>query len=319
MRHLLSTKPLEKEDVCNLFELADKQDRHKHTEKEKAENSRYTGALLFYENSTRTRSSFELAFKDLNLNILDLKLETSSVTKGENLKDTVKTIASLGAKIFVIRHSVSRTQEELVKTLELDDKLNKISIINAGDGTNEHPTQALLDLYTLKETLGDISKLKDKKILIIGDCLHSRVARSNIYLMKKFDLDITLCGPPNLVPVEFEAAFDVKVHHKITKELKDTDFIMALRIQKERQNRSVLASLGEYSYSYGINHKNLEKAGINLKDVKILHPGPVNRDVEISSELVDDPEVSLIERQVYNGKKIRTAVIQALINHHKSL
>lgn len=256
---------------------------------------------LFYENSTRTRASFELAGKYLSADITNFSVSTSSVKKGETLQDTAQTLIQMGADCVIIRHPHSGIPFQLANFLP-----SNVSIINAGDGSNEHPTQALLDLYTLKEVFPDLS---DKKIAIVGDVLHSRVARSNIWLLQKLGMDIHLCGPPTLLPKSFEE-YGVQVHWNLNDAITNADIIMALRLQTERQTIGLIPSLDEYHRLFGLDHKKIK---IAKKDVKVLHPGPMNRGVEITSELADDLKYSLINQQVSNGVAVRMALLYLLI------
>ena len=256
---------------------------------------------LFYENSTRTRSSFELAGKYLSGDVTNFSVSTSSVKKGETLQDTAQTLIQMGADAVIIRHQHSGIPFQLAKLMP-----ENISLINAGDGTNEHPTQALLDLYTIKEVLDNVS---GRKIAIVGDVLHSRVARSNIWLLQKMGMDIHVCGPPTLMPKSF-ADYGVKVHWDLKDAIKDADIIMALRLQIERQSKGLIPSLDEYHRLFGLDH---EKIKLAKKNVKLLHPGPMNRGVEVTSELADDGTYSLINKQVSNGVSIRMALLYLLI------
>ncbi len=256
---------------------------------------------LFYENSTRTRSSFELAGKYLSGDVTNFSVSTSSVKKGETLQDTAQTLIQMGADAVVIRHQHSGIPFQLAKLMP-----ENISLINAGDGTNEHPTQALLDLYTIKEVLDSVS---GRKIAIVGDILHSRVARSNIWLLQKMGMDIHVCGPPTLLPKSF-SDYGVKVHWDLNDAIKDADIIMTLRLQMERQTKGLIPSLDEYHRLFGLDHKKIKLA---KKNVKLLHPGPMNRGVEVTSELADDLNYSLINKQVANGVAIRMALLYLLI------
>lgn len=257
---------------------------------------------LFYENSTRTRTSFELAGKYLSADVINFSVATSSVKKGETIQDTAETLIQMGTDLVVIRHAHSGTPFQLAKHLP-----SHISLINAGDGSNEHPSQALLDLYTIKnEAFTDV---KNKKIVILGDVLNSRVARSNIWLLKNQGADIHLCGPSTLVPTSFEK-YGVHVIHNLKTALKDADIIMALRLQTERQASGNIPSLEEYHKLFGLDH---EKIKLAKENVKILHPGPMNRGVEITSQLADDKKYSLISNQVSNGVAIRMALLYLLV------
>lgn len=256
---------------------------------------------LFYENSTRTRSSFELAGRYLSADVTNFTVATSSVKKGETLQDTAQTLVQMGADAVIIRHPHSGVPYQLHQFLP-----REISLINAGDGSNEHPTQALLDLYTMREVIAD---LKGKKIAIVGDVLHSRVARSNIWLLQKLGVDLHVCGPPTLLPEIFKN-FGVKVHWNLKDAITNADLIMVLRLQTERQNKGLIPSLEEYHRLFGLDHEKIKLAN---KNVKILHPGPMNRGVEITSQLADDPSYSLINKQVSNGVAIRMALLYLLI------
>jgi len=263
---------------------------------------------LFYENSTSTRSSFELAGKYLSADVTNFSVSTSSAKKGETLQDTAQTLIQMGADCVIIRHPHSGTPFQLANFLPPN-----VSIINAGDGSNEHPTQALLDLYTINEVfcrgVPVERPLQGKKIAIVGDVLHSRVARSNIWLLQKLGLDIHLCGPPTLLPKSF-SDYGVKVHWNLNEAIKDTDIIMVLRLQTERQAKGLIPSLDEYNRLFGLDHTKIKNA---KKDVKVLHPGPMNRGVEITSDLADDPKYSLINKQVSNGVAVRMALLYLLI------
>lgn len=256
-----------------------------------------TVILLFFEPSTRTRSSFELAAKRLGGNTLVLTKEGSSAEKGETLVDTAKTVQAMQPDLLVLRHPSAGSPFHL-------DQILDIPIVNAGDGFHEHPTQALLDLMTIQEFKGKIEGLK---VLIVGDIAHSRVARSNIYALKKMGAEVSVCGPPTLLPPKVEQ-MGVEVHYELEKAVKDKDVIMTLRIQFERLNPGQSPSRGEYSKFYGISESVLKTA---KADVLIMHPGPVNRGVEISPEVADGSR-SVILNQVGNGVIVRMAVLHLL-------
>lgn len=256
-----------------------------------------TTVNLFYEPSTRTRTSFELAAKRLSTDVINFSVSTSSVVKGETLKDTALTIQALGADFIVVRHSCSGTAHFLA------NKLNA-SVINAGDGTNEHPTQALLDLFTIREKRGRISGLE---VAIVGDILHSRVAKSNIYAFKKLGAKVRLIGPPTLVP-DYMKELGVEIFADMNKGLKDVDIIMMLRIQMERQGKGFFPTTEEYFMNWGLTAERLTKA---KKDAIVMHPGPMNRGVEISSDVADGKR-SVILEQVTNGLAVRMAVLYLL-------
>ncbi len=252
---------------------------------------------LFYEPSTRTRTSFELAGKRLNADVVNITTSNSSVVKGETLRDTVQNIEAMNPNIIVIRHSAPGVPNFIANIL-------KSSVINAGDGAHEHPTQALLDLYTIREKKG---RLEGLKVAIIGDIAHSRVARSNIYGMHKMGMDVTVAGAATMMPLHIER-MGVKVTTDIDKAIEGVDVIMMLRIQMERQMGNLFPSLREYSRLFGLNLDRLKRA---KEDVIIMHPGPVNRGVEISPEVADGPH-SLILDQVTNGVAVRMALLYLL-------
>lgn len=308
-KSLLSTKDLLKEEVDLILDTAKSFSEILTRQVKKVPTLRGKVIInLFYENSTRTRSSFELAGKYLSADVTNFSVSTSSVKKGETLQDTAQSLIQMGSDAVIIRHQHSGIPYQLSRFLP-----ENISLINAGDGRNEHPTQALLDLYTIKEILCKDAPsgrlFENKKIAIIGDVLHSRVARSNIWLLQKFGFDIHLCGPPTLLPKSF-SEYGVKVHWNIDDAIKDADIIMVLRLQTERQEIGLIPTLDEYNRLFGLDHKKLKLA---KKDVKVLHPGPMNRGVEISSELADDIKYSLINKQVSNGVAIRMALLYLLI------
>lgn len=249
---------------------------------------------LFYEPSTRTRSSFEIAEKRLSADVLNFTPDLSSVVKGETLLDTARNLEAMGAGIIVIRHSMSGAPWLLAKELNS-------SIINAGDGSHEHPSQALLDLFTIREIKGGIGGLR---VVIVGDIRHSRVARSNIWGFLKLGAEVRVVGPATLIPNEFES-LDVKIYYKLEEALEDADVVIMLRIQKERQESEFFPSLREYSKFYGLSVEKLRHA----KDgVSVMHPGPINRGVELSSEVADDVN-SVILEQVSNGIAVRMAML----------
>lgn len=256
-----------------------------------------TVALLFYEPSTRTRASFELAAKRLSADTLSISAGASSVKKGESLLDTAKNIEAMKVDFIILRHSSSGAAELLARNL-------KARIINAGDGSHEHPTQGLLDMYTIKEHKGRISGLN---VTIIGDILHSRVARSNIWGLLKLGAHVTICGPATLLPKDFEK-IGVTVSDNIRDAVHNADVVNILRVQLERQEQNFLPSLREYNRTYGVTSEILALA---KKDCLVLHPGPMNRGVEIASEVADGPQ-SVILEQVTNGIAVRMAVLYLL-------
>jgi len=254
--------------------------------------------MLFYENSTRTRTSFETAAKILGADTSNIAVAQSSVSKGETLLDTAKTLQAMKVDLVVIRHGSSGAAEFLADELSA-------GVINGGDGQHAHPTQALLDFFTMQERLGE---LQGKKIVIVGDVLHSRVVRSNVLGLKKLGAEVVLVGPPTLLPSEMNY-LGVKTSYDLDKELPGADAVMALRLQLERQQSGLFPSIREYSRLYGLSLERLKQTG---KDTIIMHPGPMNRGVEITSDLADGVQ-SVIEEQVTNGVAIRMALIYLLI------
>lgn len=281
-------------------------------------------ANLFFEPSTRTRSSFELAAKRLSADTLNFAPGTSSLTKGETILDTAKTYLAMGTDIMVVRHKEAGVPLAIAN--EMDRLQTRVGVFNAGDGQHEHPSQALLDLFTICTLLDPekprLSLLEGKKIAIVGDILHSRVARSNIWSLTASGAEVHLAAPPTLLPkffadfVQPDAAPNASdsgnlsrklfLHWSLDPALKDADFVMTLRLQRERMTQHLLPSLREYHQRFGITHERLKQCRPN---VKVLHPGPVNRGVEISSELMDDPNFSLISQQVTSGVAVRMALL----------
>ncbi len=256
-----------------------------------------TAVNLFFEPSTRTRTSFELAAKRLSTDVINFSVPTSSVVKGESLIDTALTVQALGADFIILRHPSAGVPHLLARKL-------RASVINAGDGTNEHPTQALLDAFTIQEKKGGIEGLD---IAIVGDIMHSRVAKSNIYSLTKLGAKIRLIGPPTLIPEEMKE-IGVGVFHTMEKGLKDVDVVMMLRIQMERQGKGFFPSTEEYSKNWGLTPERLSLA---KDDAIVMHPGPMNRGIEIASEIADGPQ-SVILEQVTNGLAVRMAVMYLL-------
>jgi aspartate carbamoyltransferase catalytic subunit len=253
---------------------------------------------LFYEASTRTRTSFEIAGKRLSADTINISSSTSSVVKGETLIDTARNLEAMNPDVIVIRHSAAGAPHLLAA-------LVKQSIINAGDGAHEHPTQALLDMMTIKEHKGKIAGLK---VAIIGDIEHSRVARSNIYGLSKMGANVILAGPATMLPRDIEQ-MGVKVFSRLDDAITNADVVMMLRIQLERQKQSIFPSLREYSQHYCLNRNNIKLA---KKDVIVMHPGPINRGVEISPDIADDPACSVILDQVNKGVAVRMALLYLL-------
>ncbi len=271
-------------------------------------------ANMFFESSTRTRSSFELAAKRLSADILNFAPGTSSLTKGETILDTAKTYLAMGADIMVIRHQEAGVPQAIA--MEMDRLNSGVTILNAGDGLHQHPSQALLDLFTITSVLDQnnprLELLKGKKIAIVGDILHSRVARSNIYSLTAAGAEVHLAAPPTLLPKEFLGMIPQQhqgklyLHWELKPALENADFVMTLRLQKERMTANFIPSLREYHQLFGITRDRLQLCQSN---VKVLHPGPTNRGVEITSDLMDDPNLSLIPQQVTNGVAIRMALL----------
>ena len=296
--HLTGIKDLSKEDIDLIFKTADSFKEVINRPIKKVPSQRdITIANVFFENSTRTKLSFELAEKRLSADILNFSASGSSVKKGETLIDTVNNILSMKVDMVVMRHPNPGA------ALFLSQKVNA-KIINAGDGTHEHPTQALLDAYSIREKLGAI---QGKKVVIVGDILHSRVALSNIYCLQKLGAEVMVCGPTTLIPKDMHL-LNVKISHNLREALEWCDVANMLRIQSERQEISYFPSLREYSMQFGLNKEILNSL---LKEIVIMHPGPINRGVEITSDVADSKQ-SIILNQVENGVAIRMAVIYLL-------
>ncbi|HMU47821.1 MAG TPA: aspartate carbamoyltransferase catalytic subunit [Chitinophagaceae bacterium] len=298
-RHLLGIKDLTKDDISLILSTATQFKEVLQRPVKKVPSLRdVTIVNLFYENSTRTRFSFELAERRLSADVLNFAASTSSAAKGETLLDTVNNILSMKVDMVVMRHSASGAPHFLSEHIPA-------AVINAGDGINEHPTQGLLDAFSIQEKTG---KLEGQKIAIIGDIMHSRVAQSNIYLLKKMGAEVTVCGPPTLIPKYISEAFGVQVNYNLRETLQWCDVANVLRIQLERQNQVLFSSLREYSLVYGINRKLLDSLN---KEIVIMHPGPINRGVELDSDVADSKQ-SIILQQVENGVAVRMAVLYLL-------
>lgn len=296
--HLLGIKDITSQDIRMIFETATQFKEVINRPIKKVPSLRdVTVANLFFENSTRTRISFELAEKRLSADVVNFSASSSSVKKGETLLDTVNNILSMKVDMVVMRHPAPGAHQFLARHIDAN-------IINAGDGTHEHPTQALLDVYSIEEEIGSI---KGRNIVIIGDIKHSRVALSNIYCLKKLGANVKVCGPPTLIPKYIES-LGVQVEYDIKKALAWCDVANILRIQLERQDIKYIPSLREYANAYGVN---LELLRSVKKKIIIMHPGPMNRGVEISSDVADSDH-SIILRQVENGVAIRMAVLYLL-------
>lgn len=298
-RHLLGIQELDLSEIMAILDTAESLAEISTREVKKVPTLRGKTIInLFFEPSTRTRSSFELAAKRLSADIINFSQQTSSVVKGESLKDTVLNLEAMNPDALIIRHSCSGAPR-FVSTF------CRSHVINAGDGSHEHPTQALLDAFTIRQYKKSFSSLK---VLIVGDILHSRVARSNIFLLQKLGADITLVGPPSLLPPEF-ASLGVKIDHSFDRALEGADVIMMLRIQKERQKANFFPSLREYRNLFCLTR---ERFHLAKKDAIIMHPGPINRGVEIDSEMADSLK-SVILKQVENGIAVRMAVLYLLL------
>jgi len=299
-KHLLGIKDLVPADIALILSTATQFKEVLQRQIKKVPSLRdVTIVNLFYENSTRTRISFELAEKRLSADTINFSASGSSVSKGETLLDTVNNILSMKVDMLVMRHSASGAPHFLSKHLP------NTAIINAGDGINEHPTQALLDAFSIAERTGS---LEGKRILLIGDIMHSRVALSNIYLLKKMGAEVMVAGPPTLIPAYIKEALGVLVEYDLKKALQWCDVANVLRIQLERQNQVLFSSLREYNLAYGVTKKILDEVN---RDIIIMHPGPINRGVEIDSDVADSNR-SIILQQVENGVAVRMAVLYLL-------
>ncbi len=298
-RHLLGIKDLTPQDISLILDTASQfKDVLQRPIKKVPSLRDVTIVNLFYENSTRTRISFELAEKRLSADTINFTASGSSAAKGETLLDTVNNILSMKVDMVVMRHSASGAPQFLARHIPA-------AIVNAGDGINEHPTQALLDAFSIREKLGG---LEGKKVAIIGDIMHSRVALSNMYLLKKMGAEVTVAGPPTLLPKYVQQAFGVNVSYNIEEVLNWCDVANVLRIQLERQNQPLFSSLREYNLAFGISKKILDSL---KKEVVIMHPGPINRGVELDSDVADSKQ-SIILQQVENGVAVRMAVLYLL-------
>jgi len=305
VNHLLGTKNITRNDIDLIFETADYFKEVINRPIKKVPSLRdITIANVFFENSTRTRLSFELAEKRLSADVVNFSSSSSSVKKGETLLDTINNILAMKVDMIVMRHASPGAPHFLSKHI-------KANIINAGDGTHEHPTQALLDSYSIREKFGAVS---GKKIAIIGDILHSRVAISNIYALQKLGAEVMVCGPNTLLP-KFINTLGVQVELDVEKALQWCDIANVLRIQLERQEIKYFPSLREYSIYYGINKALLDKIG---KPITIMHPGPINRGVELNSDVADS-DAAIILHQVENGVAIRMAVLYLLASNKTPL
>ncbi|HAB53415.1 MAG: aspartate carbamoyltransferase [Ignavibacteria bacterium RIFOXYB2_FULL_35_12] len=297
-RHLLGLQGVPKEDIQLILDTASTfREILERPIKRVPTLQGKTIVNLFYENSTRTRISFELAEKRLSADSVNFSIGQSSVSKGETLKDTIKNIEAMKVDIVVVRHSAAGVPNFL-------SRICSSNIINAGDGIHEHPTQALLDMYSIREKFG---KLAGLKVCIVGDVAHSRVALSNIFGLKTIGAQVSVCGPSTMIP-KFIEELGVNVIHNIDEAIQENDVLNVLRIQLERKAREYFPSIREYANYFGITSERLEKNG---KDILILHPGPINRGVELSSEVADGLN-QVILQQVTNGVAVRMAVLYLL-------
>ena len=303
-KDLLTLEELSTEEIVHILDTASsfKEVSSREVKKVPALRGR-TVVLFFHEPSTRTRISFELAAKRLSADILNVQTASSSLVKGETLIDTLKTLESMTIDALVVRHKSSGVPQMLAS-------VTKASVINAGDGAHEHPTQGLLDLFTIREQKGKIEGLT---VTIIGDITHSRVARSNIHALNKLGAKVRLCAPPTLLPTGIEK-MGVKIYHDLDKALEGTDVVYVLRLQLERQKNNLFPTIREYSLLYGVTTERLKRA---KKDAIVMHPGPMNRGVEISSGVADGP-ASVIDDQVTNGVAVRMAVLFLLQGEQES-
>jgi aspartate carbamoyltransferase catalytic subunit len=301
VKHLLSAADLDRDAALAVLDTAAQLDQAlvgREVKKLPTLRGR-TVVNLFFEDSTRTRTSFELAAKRLSADVVNFSAKGSSVSKGESLKDTALTLEAMGADAVVIRHASSGAPHRLVNWV-------RGSVVNAGDGTHEHPTQALLDAYTIRRRLG---RLEGLRVTIVGDVLHSRVARSNVLLLSTLGAEVTLVAPPTLLPVGVDA-WPAEISYELDPALVKADAVMMLRVQRERMNASYFPSAREYSRRYGLDQARL---AMLPEHAVVMHPGPMNRGMEIAAEVADDPRRSTIVEQVTNGVSVRMAVLYLLL------
>jgi aspartate carbamoyltransferase catalytic subunit len=306
MKHLLSINDLSKAEAINVLDTAAELSRLSEGTVKKFPTLRgRTVVNLFFEDSTRTRISFEAAAKRLSADVINFSAKGSSLSKGESLKDTALTLQAMGADAVVIRHGASGAPHQLARQQWMTG-----AVINAGDGTHEHPTQALLDAFTIRRHLGqDAGDLQGLRVAIVGDVLHSRVARSNVLLLQMLGAKVVLIAPPTLLPVGV-AAWGAEVSYSLDAEIENVDAIMMLRVQRERMDDLYFPTEREYSRSFGLN---LERINRMKSDAIVMHPGPMNRGLEISADSADSPR-SVIVEQVANGVSIRMAVLYLLLS-----
>jgi aspartate carbamoyltransferase catalytic subunit len=301
VKHLLSAGDLGRDEALAILDTAERLDAAiagREVKKLPTLRGR-TVVNLFFEDSTRTRTSFELAAKRLSADVVNFSAKGSSVSKGESLKDTALTLEAMGADAVVIRHAMSGAPHRLARWV-------RGSVLNAGDGTHEHPTQALLDAYTMRRRLG---RLEGLRVSIVGDVLHSRVARSNVLLLHTLGAEVTLVAPPTLLPVGVEV-WPASVSYDLEAGLPKADVVMMLRVQRERMTDSYFPSAREYSRRYGLDRARM---ALLPEDAIVMHPGPMNRGMEIAAEVADDPRRSTIVEQVSNGVSVRMAVLYLLL------
>lgn len=294
-KHILTLSGLTREEIETVLDTAESMKEVTSRDVKKVPALKgVTVVNLFLEPSTRTRSSFEIAEKRLSADVLNFSTSQSSIVKGETLLDTARNLEAMGASIIVLRHSMSGAP------FVIADEINA-SIINAGDGSHEHPSQALLDLFTVRRIKGKISGLK---VLLVGDILNSRVARSNVFGFLKLGASVRVAGPGSIVP-KYYKDLGVEIYSSLEESLRDVDVVIMLRVQTERKSLEFFPSLREYSKFYGLNKEKLKNAS---KDVIVMHPGPINRGVELTSEIADDPKAVILE-QVSNGIAVRMAML----------
>ncbi len=298
MKHLIDIKSISKEEIENIINLA----KEFKTGRKKSDVEKKTLSLMFYENSTRTRCSFEIAAQKLGMNIINFDANHSSLSKGESLKDTIENLYFLGVNAVVIRHSLSGIINNVMRLVNYP-----IHFVNGGDGTHAHPSQALLDYYTMLEKIGSV---EGKKITIVGDVSHSRVAKSNISLLSKFGADIHLCAPTYL-QFENEQAFNIHYHNEVKEAIDGSNVVMVLRVQNERHEKEGYPDSSEYKRLYEIDTELLKKYA--AKEVILMHPGPANRNIEVSSELLDNQVGKTILEQAQNGVYVRMAILNTLL------
>ena len=301
-KHLLDLKDWTKEEVAALFDTADVMAQvMERTIKKVPALQGFTVGTLFFEDSTRTRLSFERAARAQSADVISFAAGSSSLSKGESLKDTLRTVDAMQADLYVVRHPAAGVPYQLTNWTDA-------AIVNAGDGRRAHPTQALLDAYTFTKQFPNFDGFAGKKLAIVGDVMHSRVARSNVELWTKLGAEVTLCGPRTLLPKELETE-NVTLTNRISEAAEGAHAVMALRLQKERMSAGLLPSLAEYQARYQVNENVMQHAH---PDALVMHPGPMNRDVELAGTLADSSQ-SVIEKQVANGVPIRMAVLYTLL------